>query len=179
MCGISALLDLTSSPDSVALLRGMHQPIRHRGPDGEGFLLVDAAGAHRFDRPEDLTAGARIRVGLAFRRLKIIDLSEAAAQPMVSPDGQTWIVYNGEIYNFRELRRELESLGRTFRSACDPEVVLAAYEAWGEQAFRRLDGMWALVIVDLRRRRLIGSRDRFGIKPLYWASDGRRLLVAS
>jgi asparagine synthase (glutamine-hydrolysing) len=180
MCGIAALLDLTSSPNSVALLRSMHQPIRHRGPDGEGFLLVDPAGhAERFDHLDTLPTSADVRVGLAFRRLKIIDLSDAASQPMVSPDGQTWIVFNGEIYNFRELRRELEDRGRSFRSACDTEVVLAAYEAWGDQAFDRLDGMWALVIVDLRRRRLVGSRDRFGIKPLYWASDGSRLFLAS
>jgi asparagine synthase (glutamine-hydrolysing) len=158
MCGISALLDRAALPDGVAVLRDMHQPIRHRGPDGEEFLLVDPAGrAERFDHLDALPTTPDVRVGLAFRRLKIIDLSDAASQPMVSPDGQTWIVFNGEIYNFRELRRELESRGRSFRSACDTEVVLAAYEAWGYQAFDRLDGMWALVIVDLRRRRLVGS----------------------
>jgi asparagine synthase (glutamine-hydrolysing) len=180
MCGISVLLDRADRPDGVALLRGMHQPIRHRGPDGERFLLIDAAGrVDRVDRPEALDAGARVRIGLAFRRLKIIDLSESASQPMASPDGQAWIVFNGEIYNFRELRHELESLGRVFQSACDSEVALAAYEAWGEQAFERLEGMWAIVIVDLRRRRLVGCRDRFGIKPLYWSFDGHRLFLAS
>ena len=180
MCGISVLLDRAALPDSVALLRGMHQPIRHRGPDGEGFLLIDEAGrAELFDRPDRLEGGSRVQVGLAFRRLKIIDLSPAGSQPMASPDGLSWIVFNGEIYNFRELRRELESRGRAFRSTCDTEVALAAYEAWGEEAFQRLDGMWAMVIVDLRRRRLVGSRDRFGIKPLYWSSDGPRLFLAS
>ena len=180
MCGISVVLDRAALPNSVGLLRDMHQPIRHRGPDGERFVLIDEAGRVRqFDRPEALRAESPVRIGLAFRRLKIIDLSEAASQPMVSPDGQSWIVFNGEIYNFRELRRELETLGRVFRSACDTEVALAAYEAWGEQAFQRLDGMWAIVIVDLRRRRLVGCRDRFGIKPLYWSSDSTRLLLAS
>jgi asparagine synthase (glutamine-hydrolysing) len=180
MCGISVLLDRAALPDSVALLQSMHQPIRHRGPDAEGFLLVDDAGrVERFDRPEGLEAGARVHVGLAFRRLKIIDLTPAGSQPMASPDGLVWIVFNGEIYNFRELRRELESRGRVFRSACDTEVALAAYEAWGEGAFERLDGMWAIVIVDLRQRRLVGSRDRFGIKPLYWSTDGSRLALAS
>jgi asparagine synthase (glutamine-hydrolysing) len=180
MCGISVLLDRACLPDSAALLRDMHQPIRHRGPDAEGFLLIDAEGSvARFDRPADLEGRSRVHVGLAFRRLRIIDLSEAGAQPMASPDGQSWIVFNGEIYNFRELRRELEGLGRAFRSSCDTEVALAAYEMWGEHAFRRLEGMWAIVIVDLRQRRLIGSRDRFGIKPLYWSSAGPRLFLAS
>jgi asparagine synthase (glutamine-hydrolysing) len=89
------------------------------------------------------------------------------------------MVFNGEIYNFRELRRELEARGRAFRSTGDTEVALAAFEAWGEGCLERLDGMWAMVVVDLRRRRLVGSRDRFGIKPLYWAAAGPRLLLAS
>jgi len=180
MCGISVLLDRSAAPDGPESLLRMHAPIRHRGPDGEGFLVVDREGrAHRTPSVDGAAPTTGMRVGLAFRRLKILDLSEAAAQPMSSPDGALWIVFNGEIYNFRELRRELEAGGRVFRSTGDTEVALAAFEAWGEGCLDRLEGMWAMVVVDLRRRRLVGSRDRFGIKPLYWAARGPRLLLAS
>jgi asparagine synthase (glutamine-hydrolysing) len=180
MCGISVLLDRSDAPDGPQSLLRMHAPIRHRGPDGEGFLAVDPeGGAHRAASADGAMTAARMRVGLAFRRLKILDLTEAAAQPMASPDGTLWIVFNGEIYNYRELRRELQARGRAFRSTGDTEVALAAFEAWGEGCLDRLEGMWAMVILDLRRRRLVGSRDRFGIKPLYWAARGPRLLLAS
>ena len=180
MCGISVLLDRSAAPDGPASLLRMHAPIRHRGPDGEGFLFVDAEGrAHRTPSADAAAPAAGMRVGLAFRRLKILDLTEAAAQPMSSPDGALWIVFNGEIYNFRELRRELQAGGRAFRSTGDTEVALAAFEAWGEACLDRFEGMWAMVVVDLRRRRLLGSRDRFGIKPLYWSARGSRLLLAS
>lgn len=178
MCGLSAVLDPQGTPGSGAALLRMHEPIRHRGPDGEGFLAVD--GGLR----ATCTSGAvgvppDARLGMAFRRLKVLDLSDAAAQPMGTPDGMLWIAFNGEIYNFRDLRRELSAQGRSFRSSGDSEVVLAAFERWGEAAFEKLEGMWAVVVADLRRRRLVASRDRFGIKPLYWAVDGERLLLAS
>lgn len=155
-----------------ARLRAMHEPIRHRGPDGEGFLLVGP----------DLSpcaSDAPALLGFAFRRLRILDLSDAASQPMPSHDGRIWIVFNGEIYNFAELRRELEAGGYRFRSSGDTEVIVAAYERWGTGCFERLDGMWAIVIADLRERKLIASRDRFGIKPLYYAIDDDRLYLAS
>jgi asparagine synthase (glutamine-hydrolysing) len=120
-----------------------------------------------------------VRVGLAFRRLKILDLSERADQPMGTADGSAFLLFNGEIFNFQDLRRELLSRGRVFRSTGDSEVVLAAYEAWGDACFERLEGMWAIVLADLRRRRIVASRDRFGIKPLYWASDAERFYLAS
>jgi asparagine synthase (glutamine-hydrolysing) len=180
MCGISVLLDRSAGPGGWESLLRMHAPIRHRGPDGEGFLVLDPAGrAHRFSSAQAGSPPAAVLAGLAFRRLKILDLTEAAAQPMGSPDGALWIVFNGEIYNFRELRRELEARGRVFRSTGDTEVALAAFEAWGEACLGRLEGMWAMVVLDLRRRRLVGSRDRFGIKPLYWTARGPRLLLAS
>jgi asparagine synthase (glutamine-hydrolysing) len=158
----------------------MHAPIRHRGPDGEGFLLVDPdRRARRAASADAVATTAGMRAGLAFRRLRILDLTEAAAQPMASADGALWIVFNGEIYNFRELRRELQARGRAFRSTGDTEVALAAFEAWGEGCLARFEGMWAMVLLDLRRRRLVASRDRFGIKPLYWAARGPRLLLAS
>jgi asparagine synthase (glutamine-hydrolysing) len=179
MCGISVVLAPGGDDEGRARLRRMHAPIRHRGPDGEGFLAVDAGGrAVRVDQTAALPS-APLRLGFGFRRLRIQDLSQAAAQPMASPDGSAWIVFNGEVYNFRQLRAELEGAGRAFVSRGDTEVVLAAYEAWGEECFRRLEGMWALAIADLRRRRLVLSRDRFGIKPLYWALHEGRFLAAS
>src|SRR5215813_2288071 len=180
MCGISVLFDTEASPEAVYRLLAMHRPIRHRGPDGEGFLLVSPDGTlHQSRDATALPKTLRPLVGLAFRRLKILDLSEAAAQPMSSPDGSCWIVFNGEIYNFRQLRDELSGRGRAFETAGDTEVLLAAYEQWGSDCFRRLDGMWSAVILDLARRRLVGSRDRFGIKPLYWALHGSSLLLSS
>ena len=181
MCGISILLDPTGSPRFVPRLLAMHAVIRHRGPDGEGFLVVDRGGSViRSERPTNWLHRAAPHVGFAFRRLKICDLSEAADQPMGSADGKIWVVFNGEIYNFRELRTELEAQGHVFRTHGDTEVVLAAYEQWGEHCFDRLDGMWAIAILDLRRNRLVVSRDRFGIKPVYWkiAQDGAVLFAS-
>ena len=172
MCGISILLDPAGSPRFVSRLVAMHAVIRHRGPDGEGFLIADGDGAVvRSETADRLAELANPRVGFAFRRLKICDLSEAANQPMGSADQKTWVAFNGEIYNFRELRAELEALGHAFRTHGDTEVVLAAYEQWGERCFERLDGMWGIGILDLQRNRLMVSRDRFGIKPVYWKID--------
>jgi asparagine synthase (glutamine-hydrolysing) len=137
----------------------MNDILAHRGPDGEGFHL---------DGP----------VGLGHRRLAIIDL-DTGAQPMTTADGGPWIVFNGEIYNFRELRLELEAVGHRFRTSSDTEVILAAYERWGVECPRRLRGMFTFAIWDPRRRRLFLARDRVGIKPLVYSWDGRRLLFAS
>ncbi len=180
MCGISILLD-PAGPRFASRLLAMHAAIRHRGPDGEGFLVVDRDGAvTRSEAADKLAAPATPHVGFAFRRLKICDLSEAANQPMGSADHKTWVVFNGEIYNFRELRVELEAQGHVFRSHGDTEVVLAAYQQWGERCFERLDGMWGIAVLDLRRNRLVVSRDRFGIKPVYWKiDDSGAILFAS
>ncbi len=179
MCGISALIDRRGSPETVSRLLRMHAPIRHRGPDGEGFLAIDRQlGAHLV-RDAGLIGGRDAIAAVAFRRLDVIDLSEAASQPMVAPDGKVFIAFNGEIYNFRKLREELAARGRVFHTHSDTEVALAAYEAWGSGCFERLDGMWGIVIVDLTRRVVVISRDRFGIKPLFWAVDGDRLFLGS
>jgi asparagine synthase (glutamine-hydrolysing) len=175
MCGISAVIDRAGSAGAAAQLMRMHAKIRHRGPDGERFVFFDANGGAR-----PVHDGATpIVAAMAFRRLNVIDISDAASQPMSSPDGQVWIAFNGEIYNFVELRARLVSQGRTFATRSDTEVALAAYEAWGTRCFEELDGMWGIVIVDLRRRVVVLSRDRFGIKPLHWTMDGERILVAS
>jgi asparagine synthase (glutamine-hydrolysing) len=179
VCGLGVWFD-PSAPDFAAerLVR-LHAPIRHRGPDAEAFLFATKDGSVEVrERAEPLSRG-RVTLGMAFRRLRILDLRGEAMQPMGSPDGQTWLVFNGEIYNFRELKGTLAAEGRRFRTTGDTEVLLAAFEQWGEGAFERLEGMWAAVFLDLRRRRLVASRDRFGMKPLFWASRGGALLLAS
>ncbi len=157
MCGITGFW----GPPDRALLEGMTLSLRHRGPDDDGFF-------------EDATAS------LGFRRLSIIDL-EHGAQPMSMDGGKLQIVYNGEVYNFRELRAELEPLGHVFQTTCDTEVVLHAYAEWGTDCFRRFNGMWGLAILDERAEdpRLVLARDHFGIKPLFYARHRGRVVFAS
>ena len=143
---------------------------RHRGAPWTGRL----GHAQYLQLEKD----AAWRVALGHRRLSIIDLSEAGRQPMVYRD-RFWITYNGEVYNYLELRRELEQLGHAFRSHCDTEVILAAYAQWGVDCFERFRGMWGLVLVDLERRCAVLSRDRMGIKPLYILRRGGLFAVAS
>ncbi len=151
MCGIAGFLALDGAPASPVVLQSMTDVIRHRGPDGEGHFIDGA-------------------LGLGHRRLAIIDLSPAAHQPMLTPDGRYILTYNGELYNFRELRAELEACGWRFRSAGDSEVVLYAIAQWGDAAFRRFNGMFALALWDRREGTLLLVRDRYGIKPLYYAA---------
>lgn len=148
MCGIAGMLRFDGGPASPVLLRRMTDAIAHRGPDGEGVFV---------DGP----------LGLGHRRLAIIDLSPAGHQPMQSPDGRYVLSYNGEIYNFQELRLELEARGHRFRSRTDSEVALLALAEWGPAALERFNGMFALALWDRRERRLLLARDRYGIKPLY------------
>ncbi|HEY6843868.1 MAG TPA: asparagine synthase (glutamine-hydrolyzing), partial [Thermoanaerobaculia bacterium] len=179
MCGISVVVAPSASPEVVRDVLRMHGPIRHRGPDGERVLLIDGDSASPFDAVSQVPLSGRASVAAAFRRLKIIDLTDAAAQPMPSRDRKRWLLFNGEIYNFRELRAELGKRGRSFASTGDAEVALQAYEEWGEQCFGRFEGMWAIVLIDLAARKLIASRDRFGIKPLYYTATRERLLLSS
>src|ERR1017187_4952276 len=189
MCGLLGYLN-TSQIDPAIVRRALHK-IRHRGPDDEGYLLVNTkmgvarpyAGDdsdRRLDLPHVATAD-RLEYNLAFgfRRLSILDLSTAGHQPMVSPDGRYWIVFNGEIYNFIELRNELRHMGHAFRSDCDTEVVLAAYAQWGAACLRRFVGMWAFAILDPRRSVLLLARDPFGIKPLYYSFVDRTFSFSS
>ncbi len=158
MCGIAGFW---GAPDA-ALLAAMTSRIAHRGPDGEGF----------FEHPI---------ASLGHRRLAIIDPA-GGHQPVGTDDGLVQLTYNGEVYNFRELRAELEPLGHTFHTNCDTEVVLHAYLEWGTDCFARFNGMWALAILDLRAggQRMVLARDHYGIKPLYYArSTSGRVLFAS
>jgi len=160
MCGITGIihLDGQGSVDRT-LLREMTALLRHRGPDDEGFY--EAPG-----------------VGLGHRRLSIIDL-DTGRQPMGNEDGSIQVVFNGEIYNFLDLRQQLQSKGHLFRTGSDTEVLVHGYEEWGERLARHLNGMFAFVIWDARHRRLLMARDRVGKKPLYYTVNQDRLLFAS
>jgi asparagine synthase (glutamine-hydrolysing) len=160
MCGITGILHLDGETASPVHVRTMAETIRHRGPDGEGQWCEG-------------------QVALGHRRLAIIDLSEHGRQPMVTRDGRLAITYNGEVYNFRELRAELEAQGYGFRSDTDSEVVLNAFHAWGEKALDRFNGMFAFAAWDRQEKRLTLARDRYGIKPLYWARFGSTILFGS
>ncbi len=161
MCGIGGIYHLDAErPVEPERLAAMSRCLAHRGPDDDGVHL---------DR----------NVGLAHRRLSIIDLSPAGHQPMSEESGRYWIVYNGEIYNYLELRQQLMARGCRFRSHTDTEVILRLYEADGPDCLRRLNGMFAFAIWDARERTLFAARDRFGIKPFYYALPGRTFLFAS
>jgi asparagine synthase (glutamine-hydrolysing) len=160
MCGICGIFNLNGEPVSPVNLRKMTDAIAHRGPDGEGFFIDSF-------------------LGLGHRRLAIIDLSPLGHQPMVSGDGQYIITYNGEVYNFQELRVELEALGCPFRSRTDSEVVLNAYAKWGPECVNKFNGMFAFAIWDKTRQELFCARDRYGIKPLYYTFVGNYFLFAS
>jgi asparagine synthase (glutamine-hydrolysing) len=138
----------------------MAETISHRGPDGRGLQLLPGCG-------------------LAHQRLAIIDLSPGGHQPMVAEDRATWVVFNGEIYNYLELKAELSALGHHFRSQSDTEVILAGWLQWGTEVFARLDGMFAIALYDTRSRRLVLSRDRTGKKPLYVYEDAEKLVFGS
>lgn len=162
MCGIAGILGFKDEVTARAHLRIMSARLRHRGPDGEGTWL-DVARA----------------VGFVHRRLSIIDLTENAAQPMLSTDGRFVITYNGEIYNYRELRTECEKLGSSFRSQSDAEVAIEAYRHWNTEAFTWFTGMWAFAIYDRQEHEVVLCRDPFAIKPLFYASLNGALYFAS
>lgn len=157
MCGISGIFGEGWNPTQLlSMVSSQH----HRGPDGDGIYLSPTG-----------------RAGLGHNRLSIIDLSEAGQQPMSSQDGRFWISFNGEVYNYQELRKQLS--GYTFRSQTDTEVVLAAYDRWGENCLDHLIGMFAFLLWDEREQKLFAARDRFGVKPMYYRKQTTALLVAS
>lgn len=158
MCGIGALIGAWSEPESR--MSAMLEVQKHRGPDDHDMWLGEGAC-------------------LGHRRLSIIDLSPRGRQPMCNEDGTLWIVFNGEIYNYAGIARELEARGHVMRSSTDTEVIIHAYEEWGDVCFRRFNGMWGLLLWDTKRRVAVCARDRLGVKPLYFYADGPRLAVAS
>lgn len=159
MCGICGIFDLTGNPINRETLTRMRSIIRHRGPDGEGEFLDH-------------------EVGLGHRRLSIIDVG-GGGQPIGNEDGSVQIVFNGEIYNFIELRNELISLGHRFKTRSDTEVIVHAYEQWGSACVKRFNGMFAFALWDVKKRELFLARDHLGIKPVYYVTIGSQLLFAS
>ncbi|MCP4146540.1 MAG: asparagine synthetase B, partial [bacterium] len=160
MCGITGIFNLDGRPVSIAVIKKMADVIVHRGPDSEGFW----------------TDGF---IGFGHRRLSILDLSPAGHQPMMSENGRYVIVYNGEVYNFRNLRMELEAKGYSFRSNTDTEVVLKSFQEWGTESLLRFNGMFAFAIWDKKENRIHLARDRYGIKPLYYYFKGTTLFFGS
>jgi asparagine synthase (glutamine-hydrolysing) len=167
MCGIAGFVNLDGAPADASVLGAMTDMIRHRGADDRGTLCLSLRGGIPY-------------TALGFHRLKIVDLSARGHQPMMSPDGSTALLFNGEIYDAFDSKAELERDGYRFRSDTDTEVILALYEREGlERMLERLTGMFAIVIVDTRRGAVHLLRDRVGIKPLYWAQRGTTVLFAS
>lgn len=164
MCGIVGVIRFDGQAINPEVLGQMTTALAHRGPDGQGLCHPSADSAS---------------VGLGHARLKIIDLSDAAGQPMSNEDGSLWVVFNGEIYNFRELRASLKSQGYQFRTSSDTEVLLRIYEREGERCLNKLDGMFAFAVWDARQRRLVLARDRVGKKPLFYYSSPTMFAFAS
>src|ERR1044072_9502992 len=161
MCGIAGLAGATDRDEAQQRVRRMMSTLARRGPDGQGVKAWPGAG-------------------LGHRRLAIYDLSELGAQPMLSPDGAVGITFNGAIYNFRELRAELEDAGYNFKSHTDTEVLLHGYDAWGlDKLLERMRGMFAFALWDDRKRTLFLVRDRLGVKPLFYAADNGQIAFAS
>src|SRR5919201_5699983 len=160
MCGICGQYNFGhGTPVLRADIEAMTGTIKHRGPDDDGYLFDGS-------------------LGLGFRRLSIIDLA-GGHQPMADPEETVWVIFNGEIYNFRELRRELQARGYRFRTNSDTEVIVHGYKAWGTGVFDRLNGMFGLAIWDVRHHRLVVARDAMGIKPVYYRRTAGGVMFGS
>jgi len=187
MCGIAGILRFKGSIN-LNLIKRMNELMSHRGPDDEGYIFGDIkTGNHEIFGFNDTPKGVyeskfpyspkkelndqqmiHSNLALSSRRLAILDLSPAGHQPMTNKDRSIWIVHNGEIYNFKEIREELKDLGHKFFSNSDTEVIINAYEEWGHNCLKKFNGMWSFCIWDVKRKKLFCSRDRFGIKPFYY-----------
>jgi len=174
MCGISGIISKNEIRASV--IKKMNDEISHRGPDDEGFLLINCD--LDVDLPKYSSAEGQVKLAFGHRRLSIIDLSDAGHQPM-SYMNRYWIVFNGEIFNYIELKEELFAAGYRFYSDSDTEVIMAAYDFWGSKCLNKFNGMWAFCIYDTETSRVIIARDRFGIKPFYYYKDGNNFIFAS
>src|SRR5437870_1808106 len=159
MCGIVGVVDVRGREVEAQLAHRFCDALRHRGPDDEGYY-VDG------------------QVALGLRRLAILDL-DGGHQPMSNEDGTVWVTFNGEIYNFRDLRQRFEGLGHTFATRSDTEVIVHAYEQYGPECVRHLRGMFAFAVWDMNERALLLARDRVGKKPLFYAVAGGQLVFAS
>ena len=158
MCGINGIIYKKSSPN-ISEIHQMNQTIKHRGPDDEGIFEFN-------------------NIVIGHVRLSILDLSEKGKQPM-SNDSRYWITYNGEIYNFKELKAQLSQLGHRFYTKTDTEVILCAYKEWGAKSFHKFNGMWSFAILDTKKKKLTISRDRYGVKPCYYYNDNEKFIFSS
>lgn len=198
MCGIAGIINISGERECLAEpIERMTTRMKHRGPNDEGYLLADLEkrevyGFFGTDTPVEerrngiagqahisTAYGMKTNLALGHRRLNIIDLSYRGHQPMSDENGWYWIVFNGEIYNYKIIRRELEREGHTFFSGTDTEVVLRAYMQWGDSCLQTFNGMFAFAIYDRARGEIFLARDRIGIKPLYYTLQGRHFIFAS
>lgn len=197
MCGIAGVISKTNSLSIKEKVFAMSQSIKHRGPDGEGFMafngekvtplyseetpLVNKQSNHfKFNPNESIDSiQPNHRLAFAHRRLSIIDLSESGHQPMCDTSGDYWITFNGEVYNYIELREELKLKGHTFLTQTDTEVVVAAYKEWGVKCLERFNGMWAFALLDKKNNQLFCARDRVGVKPFYYVNTNEVFAFAS
>jgi len=177
MCGITGIFAGRGNAVTPQAIQNLSEAIRHRGPDGHGYFAWTPGEAGAFGSSSEICGGQQL--GLSHRRLSIIDLSEDARQPMSTVDGRFTITFNGEIYNYLEIRKELEGLGRRFRTSSDTEVLLQAFAHWGADCLARLVGMWAVAMFDNASGDLFLARDPFGIKPLYYMTVGGAFVFAS
>ena len=188
MCGIAGVVG--TDAEALSSVAAMTAALAHRGPDDEGYLFAEPGGPACAYAGRDTAAGVglpplppvafpRARVAFGHRRLSIIDLGPGGHGPMASPDRTLWVTYNGEIFNYVELRAELRGLGHAFHTTSDTEVLLAAYAQWGPAALPRFNGMWAFALYDARRGLVFCSRDRFGVKPFHYSWDGALFAFAS
>jgi asparagine synthase (glutamine-hydrolysing) len=189
MCGILGIV--SNNKVTTNNFKNALNKLKHRGPDDEGYLLFNRDEILQFSGPDtveplkrqfpsiDEVPNFKPFLFLGHRRLSIIDLSSAGHQPMEYNNGNLWIIYNGEIYNYKELRKELEKDGYKFKTNTDTEVILASYLKWGYECLNKFNGMWAFCIWDKRKNVLFCARDRFGVKPFYYYFDGDSFAFAS
>ena len=179
MCGIAGIISLLPNSSLQVNLQDMTSLAAHRGPDDEGLVLFAPEGVvSKITSVNDISHGPWF-AGLGHRRLSIIDLSPAGHQPMSDQSGRYWIVYNGEVYNYLEVRAELVKLGRSFQTRTDSEVLLQAFIEWGPDCLSRFNGMWAFAIYDCHTGSIFCARDRYGVKPFYYAFENGRFAFAS
>lgn len=177
MCGIAGIF--TAREQDLSAIKAMTQVQAHRGPDGHGHVVFSREQGPIVIGEDQSVPTTPSHLAFGHRRLSIIDRTDGGHQPMRSATGQYWITYNGEIYNYKELRNELAALGHSFESSSDTEVALAAFAQWGVECFSRFNGMWAIAIWDTQSQTLTLSRDRLGVKPLHYYIDEDVLVFAS